>query len=48
MGFTVPLITPAPGLIQLLEENGFKVIGFHGVGRVPYLWKSMVVVAEKR
>lgn len=35
-------------LSQLLRENGFEVIGFHGVGRVPYLWKSMVLVARKR
>jgi 2-polyprenyl-3-methyl-5-hydroxy-6-metoxy-1,4-benzoquinol methylase len=34
-------------LTQLLSENGFKVIGFSGVGRVPYLWKSMVIVAQK-
>ena len=31
----------------LLEEAGFRVVGFGGAGRVPYLWKSMVVVAEK-
>ena len=35
-------------LSQLLSENGFDVIGFHGVGRMPYLWKSMVVVARKK
>ncbi len=34
-------------LTQLLVANGFSVIGFSGVGRVPYLWKSMVVVAQK-
>ena len=34
-------------LTQLLEENGFKVINFVGVGRAPYLWKSMVLVAQK-
>ncbi len=33
-------------LTQLLEENGFRVIAFHGVGRAPYLWKSMILVAE--
>lgn len=32
-------------LTALLENNGFRVISFSGVGRVPYLWKSMVVVA---
>jgi 2-polyprenyl-3-methyl-5-hydroxy-6-metoxy-1,4-benzoquinol methylase len=34
-------------LTQLLTENGFQVIGFSGVGRLPYLWKSMVLVAQK-
>lgn len=35
-------------LSELLRDNGFDVVGFHGVGRVPYLWKSMVLVARKR
>lgn len=34
-------------LTRLLEQNGFKVLSFHGVGRVPYLWKSMILVAQK-
>lgn len=34
-------------LAMLLAENGFRVIGFSGVGRVPYLWKSMVLLAQK-
>jgi len=33
-------------LTQLLEDNGFKVIGFSGVGRIPYLWKSMILIAK--
>jgi 2-polyprenyl-3-methyl-5-hydroxy-6-metoxy-1,4-benzoquinol methylase len=33
-------------LTQLLEDNGFKVVGFHGAGRFPYLWKSMILVAK--
>ena len=33
---------------KLLEDNGFKVIYKWGCGRVPYIWKSMIVVAEKR
>lgn len=33
-------------LTRLLSENGFDVLEFSGVGRVPYLWKSMVVVAK--
>lgn len=31
----------------LLEEAGFRVAGFDGAGRLPYLSKSMVMVAEK-
>lgn len=34
-------------LTRLLADNGFRVIGFSGVGRLPYLWKSMVLVAQK-
>jgi len=34
-------------LTRLLSENGFRVVGFSGVGRLPYLWKSMVLVAQK-
>ncbi len=34
-------------LYALLEECGFKVIKFKGVGRLPYLWKSMIIVAKK-
>lgn len=33
-------------LTQLLEGNGFKVVGFHGAGRFPFLWKSMILVAQ--
>jgi 2-polyprenyl-3-methyl-5-hydroxy-6-metoxy-1,4-benzoquinol methylase len=35
-------------LTKLLQDNGFEVIEFFGVGRLPYLWKSMVLVAKKR
>lgn len=35
-------------LTRLLEENGFRVVGFHGVARLPYLWKSMVLIAQKK
>ncbi|MDM7957524.1 methyltransferase domain-containing protein [Blastomonas sp.] len=31
----------------LLEQGGFLIEGFSGVGRMPYLWKSMVMVARK-
>ena len=34
-------------LTQLLEANGFRVVAFHGVGRLPWLWNSMVLVARK-
>jgi 2-polyprenyl-3-methyl-5-hydroxy-6-metoxy-1,4-benzoquinol methylase len=34
-------------LTQLLTENGFQVVDFSGVGRLPYMWKSMVLVAQK-
>ena len=33
-------------LTRLLEENGFEVVSFYGVGRVPRLWKSMLLVAR--
>lgn len=33
-------------LTKLLESNGLRVIEFHGVGRFPYLWKSMILVAK--
>lgn len=34
-------------LSQLLQENGFRVIAFAGLGRMPYLWKSMLLVAQR-
>jgi 2-polyprenyl-3-methyl-5-hydroxy-6-metoxy-1,4-benzoquinol methylase len=33
-------------LTQLLQETGFEVIQFMGTGRLPYLWKSMILVAK--
>lgn len=35
-------------LARLLEEEGFAVRAFRGVGRLPWLWKSMILVARKR
>jgi 2-polyprenyl-3-methyl-5-hydroxy-6-metoxy-1,4-benzoquinol methylase len=35
-------------LSRLLTEHGFDVVGFYGTGRMPYLWKSMVLVAQSR
>ena len=37
----------AATLSRLLEENQFRVTGFSGAGRLPYLWKSMVVTARR-
>jgi 2-polyprenyl-3-methyl-5-hydroxy-6-metoxy-1,4-benzoquinol methylase len=34
-------------LTRLLEASGFRVVAFSGVGRLPWLWKSMVVVARR-
>ena len=31
----------------LLENQGFRVVRFVGAGRLPYLWKSMILVAVK-
>jgi 2-polyprenyl-3-methyl-5-hydroxy-6-metoxy-1,4-benzoquinol methylase len=35
-------------LTVLLAQNGYNVLSFHGVGRMPYLWKSMIIVAQKK
>lgn len=35
-------------LTELLDRNGFDVVRFIGIGRVPWLWKSMLIVARKR
>ena len=34
-------------LSQLLESNGFSVTAFQGAGRLPFLWKSMIVTAQR-
>ncbi len=34
-------------LSQLLATNGFQVVAFRGIGRAPWLWKDMVLVARK-
>ncbi|RYU91605.1 class I SAM-dependent methyltransferase [Mucilaginibacter terrigena] len=36
----------AATLSSLLTSKGFKVICFKGCGRVPYLWKSMIIKAQ--
>jgi len=33
-------------LTMMVEEQGFHNIRFKFAGRVPYLWKSMVLCAE--
>lgn len=35
-------------LTRLIQEHGFEAIRFSGVGRFPYLWKSMVLVGRKK
>ena len=35
-------------IVQLFIENGFEFIDFKGAGRLPYLWKSMVLSFRKR
>jgi 2-polyprenyl-3-methyl-5-hydroxy-6-metoxy-1,4-benzoquinol methylase len=34
-------------LTRLLQEQGFEVVRVEGVGRVAFLWKSMIVTARK-
>ncbi len=34
-------------LYHLLVEAGFVIQRFRGAGRIPYLWKSMILVARK-
>jgi 2-polyprenyl-3-methyl-5-hydroxy-6-metoxy-1,4-benzoquinol methylase len=33
-------------LSYVLQEQGFTVTGFIGCGRLPYLWKSMIITAK--
>lgn len=35
-------------IAKLLYENGFELIQFYGVGRLPFLWMSMILVARKK
>jgi 2-polyprenyl-3-methyl-5-hydroxy-6-metoxy-1,4-benzoquinol methylase len=34
-------------LSSLLADSGLRVVGFEGLGRMPWLWKSMLLVARK-
>jgi len=33
-------------LKALLNEFGFEIVNFKGAGRIPYLWKSMIINAK--
>jgi 2-polyprenyl-3-methyl-5-hydroxy-6-metoxy-1,4-benzoquinol methylase len=33
-------------LSKALTNGGFTVVGFKGCGRIPYFWKSMVIIAK--
>lgn len=35
-------------LSKMLIEEGFIVTDFVGTGRIPFLWKSMIIVAQKQ
>jgi 2-polyprenyl-3-methyl-5-hydroxy-6-metoxy-1,4-benzoquinol methylase len=35
-------------LTKMLEEEGFELVKFMGAGRLPYLWKSMILVFKLR
>lgn len=32
----------------MLDECGFELISFQGAGRIPYLWKSMIIAAKPK
>jgi SAM-dependent methyltransferase len=34
-------------LSHVLKEGGFRLVRFNGAGRIPLLWKSMIMVAQK-
>jgi 2-polyprenyl-3-methyl-5-hydroxy-6-metoxy-1,4-benzoquinol methylase len=34
-------------LSKLLRNAGFEIVGFEGLGRMPYLWMSMALIAKK-
>jgi hypothetical protein len=34
-------------LTDLFVENGFTELSFEGAGRMPYLWKSMIMIFRK-
>jgi len=32
---------------ELLYQTSFKLMNFTGCGRIPYIWKSMIILAKK-
>jgi 2-polyprenyl-6-hydroxyphenyl methylase/3-demethylubiquinone-9 3-methyltransferase len=34
-------------LAQLLSDEGFEEVAFQGAGRLPFLWKSMILMARR-
>ncbi len=36
-----------PTLKALFQQGGFEAVSFHGAGRLPYLWNSMIWVFRK-
>lgn len=34
-------------LNQILKSSGFELVDFIGSGRIPYFWKSMIIIARK-
>ena len=34
-------------LTALLQEASFQAVAFRGAGRLPWLWKSMLIAAHK-
>ena len=37
-----------PSLTSFLELRGFNVLKFYGVGRISFLWKSMIFLCQKK
>jgi 2-polyprenyl-3-methyl-5-hydroxy-6-metoxy-1,4-benzoquinol methylase len=44
-GEHIKLFTKAT-LRQMLREEGFEVTALYGAGRLPFLWRSMIAVAQ--
>jgi hypothetical protein len=35
-------------LMEMARAAGFQNLKFSGAGRLPYLWKSMILLAQKK